>query len=206
MLYQAGLQITLAIVALVIIFTFAQPRFEQISTKQGQLLELTDALEKMGQYNTLLRQRLSEIDSFSQANLSRLNTYLPTEIDPAKVADDLVNIAEQNQLTVQDINFTDATEVLTTDGIQVDLTTADPTERANQGQGSASLLAEAARERTAQRFTMNVLGSYEALQATLQDIERNAYPLRVMRLDFSSEGDSVLNQYQLEIDTYAFNP
>ena len=203
MLYQTGLQIVLAIVSIIMIVTFIRPQFTQLAERQSELIELADALEKINQYNTLLRQRMAEVDRFSQADLDRLETFLPTEVDPARVASDIVTIVEQNNLVLQEVTFAEAADVIVLDGGQVNRETADPTERTT-GVGFSSLESEAARERTTQRFTVSVLGSYEALLGALRDFERNAYPLHLVTLSFSSEPNSVVTQYRLEFDTFAF--
>jgi hypothetical protein len=201
MAYQAGFQILLVIVAVVITYTFTQPKFTEISEMQDQRVAYQDAIAKTEQYNALLQQRLNDIASFSRSDITALNTFMPTTIDPAAVADDLTSIIERNGLLLQSISFGDVGTITVLTGDTLDLTTSD-----EPLAGGGSIEAEARRALVTQRFTVTVLGSYEALQGMLQDMERNAYPLQVATFQFTSDPESILNVYQFEIDSFAFDP
>jgi len=55
-----------------------------------------------------------------------------------------------------------------------------------------------------QQFEVEVVGTYEQIKAMLSDLERNAYPLKIVEFEFElEEVNASLVQYSLLLETYA---
>lgn len=213
MRYQAGIQIILLLTALVIALTVVKPKFDSIRQVQTSMASYRDALDNIGRYNQRLQALLNQANSLPEHDRSALFRYLPEEVDTVSVARDISNIASQNQLLLLDIS-TGEPRPVTASVVETDTApvvdpidplapgaVSEPTEEGAFVEGgevdSGTLMAAA--------FKVEVVGTYEQMKAMLADLERNNYPLRVVKLDFSlvDEGNGSLTQYSLELETYS---
>ena len=189
MRFQAGLQIVLIILSIVIVMTIIRPELDKITVVQNEISKSNDAVAKADQYNRHLQQMIDKAESIPRADQVALDRFLPSEIDRIEVARDIENIVSQNGLLLQKVSGENSVEVTVAN---------DPV----AGPGS-SLAVEAQRSLVAQNFSVSVIGTYENMKNMLRDIERNAYPLRVVSLSFSTDAESLLYTFSLELQTFA---
>lgn len=224
MRFQAITQILLVGLSLVMIFTIVRPMFETVSANQDEIEKFRNAVNTAGMFNARLSELRARAESFSQEDLSALEAYMPAEIDPLSVSRDIVAIVEENGLVLASIEAGESSEPSTDEGegmMPTDPGMVDPAMDpgmdpamdpmmggVDAGMG-AGLLSEAEKMLVTQAFTLEVLGTYEQMKELLADLERNAYPLRLISLEFggSEEGEETIVSdgytFTLELETYA---
>ncbi len=198
MRFQAGIQVTLLIVAIVIAVSVVKPKIESIRSEQSEVEAYREAVANINRYNQKLQELTSQSSAISSYDRAVLWRYLPEEIDATAVARDIANIVSQNRLLLLDI-VPDQVAPVTSEATFEDpsLMPADTGVLADDGTVTAGVL-------VAQQFQLEVVGTYDQMKAMLRDLERNAYPLRLMEFEFSQEGEgSSLVQYSLLLETYA---
>lgn len=206
MRFQAGIQILLLIIAVVIAFSVIKPKIEAISTDQSEVASYRAAIENIGRYNQQLQTLINQANALSAYDRAVLWRYLPEEIDATLVASDISNIVSQNRLLLLDVVPADVDLVTaetfdpnSPDGIA--MAPVDPTGVVLEGEAGLpkGML-------VSQQFQVEVVGTYEQMKAMMRDFERNAYPLKLVNFEFALEEEgSGLVQYSLLLETYALS-
>ena len=197
MRFQASIQILLLIIAVVIVFTVIRPKFAEIQFNQDEIVGYQLALSKAGEYNQRLNELFNRANSIPASQRTDLNRYLPVTLDPTEISRDIENIVNNNELLLVELSATESSDVTVTnpDG-EVDDTQPEFVQFSEQiSEGTSGLIA--------QRFSFNAIGTYDQLKTLLQDLERNAYPLRLVELNFQAAEDTPLNQYSITLESYA---
>ena len=197
MRFQAGIQIILIVIAVVIVTMVIRPKFAEIQSDQNEIASYGQAVDKADAYNALLQEKLNKANNFPRADRIALDKYLPASIDTARVSRDISNIAKKHGLLVQELSSSEEQT------ITVSLGDVNVTQNAQRKEGT--LANEAQNELSAKNFTVEVIGGYTQMKLMLQDIERNAYPLHITEFSFDSNGESVLHKFSLKLETYALN-
>ena len=195
MKFQASVQILLIIIDVVVVVTVVRPKFAEIQTNQQEIQRFGNAVEKATQFNQKLQELIDRADGISSLDMIRLNSFLPERIDSVRVSRDVQNIAKTNGLLLENISSS------ASDGGAV--TTSDTIGANGEQLNSQSISSEAERDLVIQQFELEVIGSYENLKNMLRDIERNAYPLRLVELTLAAEEESLLHAYEMTLETYA---
>jgi len=203
MRFQVGIQITLLVVAIIIAFSVVKPKIDSIRIDQSEVAAYQVALENIGRYNQHLQTLINQANALSGYDRSVLERYLPKEIDATLVASDISNIVSRNRLLLLDIIPDEAIPVTaySADGQIEESAAYDPNtgvlmdEELSGDQDSVLM---------AQQFEVEVVGTYDQMKAMLSDMERNAYPLKLVEFEFNLEEiDASLVQYSLLLETYA---
>lgn len=205
MRFQAGIQITLLIVAIIIAFSVIKPKIESIRADQGEVASYREAIENIGLYNQRLQSLINQANSLSAYDRSVLLRYLPEEVDATLVASDISNIVSANRLLLLDI-IPDLPEAVTVETGEV---INDPNAVAMEPTVGVVVDGSVTAPEgvlMAQQFKVEVVGTYDQMKAMLKDFERNAYPLRLVEFEFElEEGNSNLVQYSLILETYSLS-
>ena len=216
MRFQAGIQIILLVVSVVIVFTVIKPKFAVISQSQVEAAAYSNAVDNIGQYNARLQDLMNQASSISADDLAALYRYLPEEVDAVAVGRDIANIASDNGLLLLDVTPDDA-EVVETEvdagaygmavdpGMVADPSMSDPTMSGDATGFVESSAPTRSLSLSSQTFDVKVIGTYEDMKMMLQDLERNDYPLQVVEFAFSStdEDEGDLKEYTLLLRTYS---
>ncbi|OGG41341.1 hypothetical protein A2837_02360 [Candidatus Kaiserbacteria bacterium RIFCSPHIGHO2_01_FULL_46_22] len=202
MRFQAGTQIVLIVISIVIVFTVVKPKFSEIAYQQNEMVTYRTALDNIGRYNQRLQTLLNQAKAMSEPERENLFRYLPEEIDAVVVGRDIANMADSNNLLLLDVE----------PGTLAAVTTVVPEQGAAPESGTDTGMVAPPSEdgETAkstgmysQKFKVGVVGNYEDMKSFLKDLERNAYPLRLLELDFTiEETDNSLLEYSLVLETY----
>lgn len=203
MRFQAGIQILLIVISLVIVFTVIKPKFDDISYQQNEMITYQSALNNIGQYNQRLQTLINQAKAMNEEERSSLMRYLPEEIDAVAVGRDIVNIAEQNGLLLMEIEPSPATLITTSmpDQTVVDPSSAEMEGSVTEGDGTSSSKNGGL---YGQKYKLSVVGGYDSMKDFLKDIERNAYPLRLVEFSFEiNEEPGQLQKYEMTLETYA---
>lgn len=207
MRFQAITQIILVVLSLVMIFTIVRPMFAKIQVNQDEVHRFREAVATAGQFNARLSELRSIANSFSADDLAALELYVPAEIDTLSVSRDIVQIVEQNQMVVQSIGAEELEEPVESENAEMPMpppVPMDPAMDPAMGMVEGTMLQEEAENSMIkQRFTLEVLGTYEQMKLMLADFERNAYPLRLVELEFTAGAESQLFLFTVVLETYA---
>ena len=195
MRFQAGIQIFLIIVAVIIVFTVIKPEFEKIQDTQNSVAEINDAIKKADPYLESLKDKIGKAESFPQSDLVSLNRFIPETVDTVKVARDIEVIIAESGLLLQNVKIGD--------GIPVNVVNGQARNRsANTGDTEDSGLTKGLQSYV---FTIDAIGSYERMKIMLEALERNAYPLQLTKFEFASENGSILHSFKLELRTFSLS-
>lgn len=195
MRFQAITQLILVGVSLVIMFTVIRPMFGEIRAGQDEVQRIQGALDAVGQFNAHLAELRSRAQSFDPVAMRSLLTYVPTEVDPLAVSRDMQRIAELNEVTVISIGIDQSSEE--------DEEAAEDPEEEDADAPPPSLGAEASADLESVRFAFVGVGTYDQITSMLADMERNAYPLRLVSLQFAAAEDMPGYRATAVIETYA---
>jgi hypothetical protein len=198
MRFQAGIQIVLVVISLVIVYMVIKPKFAEIAYNQDEMASYNEALDKANLYNQTLRELVNRSANIPRADAEALDRFLPTQINATVVARDIKNIIDKNSLVTIDI--------VAEDVVAVD--TADNSEGVSDDGAIVMqdrMLREARSNLSTQQFTVTAIGTYEQMKGMLADFERNAYPLRLVEFSFDTKSDVSLLTFSLKLETYALN-
>lgn len=212
-------QLILFITSFVIIFTYIKPSYETLQAIQVEADEYTTALKSAEQFNFELSNQLDAANSFSPDETNALNRYMPKEIDSIAVMRDLEIIAVRNNMDIQALSSSEATIVQSAaedevydDEIYEDELYDESYDEDGDGFAQGQQLKSSQAATMSMTFTLNVQGTYEDFKAMLRDLERNAYPLEITTLSFTSVSDSGeggtntgaddLYAYNIMVETY----
>lgn len=197
MRFQAGLQILLIILAIVISVTAIKPRLAEVQFNQNEIAQYLDALQKAGLYNQTLQELLNRASGISPSEKSALNRFLPEKLDITLTSRDIKNIIDRNGMLLVEIEAkpSDAATVASNGG-----------NVAEDGFIRSEVLeSEARQDLNATRFVVEVIGNYGQMKSMLQDFEHNSYPLRLVVFAFEAPNDSDLYHYSIELETYSIS-
>jgi hypothetical protein len=159
-------QIVLIVTAFTIIFTFVTPSLATIKSNQDELFQYKEAVLKASQFNARLQELKDIRDSFSQDDMSSLDTFLPTSIDKVSVMKDIESIFGNLGVPVTSIAASE--EVSPTGDIVLEGVEAS---------AAAPVISY-------QDYEVTFTTSYENLKNLLALLEANATLLEVMELSF----------------------
>lgn len=187
--YRSTVQILLVIISVVIVFTYIRPSFQEMKSVQDETQEYKEALENATTFNQELQRLLSVANSYSSSELRLLERYLPDRVDVIAVMRDIETIVKNNKMALT--------------GLSSELSGTEAYNPTNVPQGQAN---SDTKENSlyVQQFVVETAGTYDQFKLLLQDFERNAYPLEVVRIGFIP-GEGTLYTFSIVLETYALN-
>jgi len=164
-------QIVVICLATAIVIFFVRPTFFDIGMIQNEIQQYAQERERVDETNANLAGLVSELESVSTSNRTRLVTYLPNSLDEVAVLRDIEIMAESTGVNYTVIEYVG--ELL------------DTSEEARMSVTESNTVAH--------EFSLSVEGTYQRLKDFLSLLEQNQYPLQVQTLRFSStEGGFLL--------------
>jgi len=91
------------VVAGVLFVGYTRPTYEKVQAIRADIVKFDQALEKSRELQELKRGLLSRYNTFTEANLSRLNRMLPDHVDNVRLVLDLDNLASRYGMAVQNV-------------------------------------------------------------------------------------------------------
>ncbi len=101
--------IILIVVAVGLFFFQVNPLYGDIKTLRTESSQYDEALKIADQLTDLRSELSTKLDSFSQADLDRLDHFLPNKIDTVRVILDVDGIASRDSVKLRNLNIIDAT-------------------------------------------------------------------------------------------------
>ncbi|MDC1205536.1 hypothetical protein N8083_01675 [Candidatus Pacebacteria bacterium] len=185
--YRSAIQIVLIIISIVIIVTYVQPTFEEVRSTQDETKEFQEALVSAKTFNTELQKLTAAASSFNEADLRALERYIPDTVDTIAVMRDIETIIQNNKMALTSLGS--------------EASGLESAEQISNAQGQTPSVNT--QELYVQQFEVSVAGTYDQFKLLLQDFERNAYPLEVQHITFSS-GEGSLYNFDITLETYSF--
>ncbi len=176
------------IIALLIFFFFAQPKFAEINATQNESLQYQNAAAKAQELNAELSAKLTEKRAYPVEALEKLDALVPESIDEIKILNDLNEIAKSHNMLFGNVSVSAADEFSNSEGVG---------EITAQTVNYADLITT--------DISFSLIGSYEQFKAFLNDIEQSLVMLEVLNISFST-GESALQQYEISARVFSLPP
>lgn len=208
MRFQAVTQIILIIISIVVIFTIIRPALTNIGENQEELARYEEAYVMATEFNAKLAALQAQANEFSASERNALETYMPETLSALDVSRDIATIAEQNNLLIESLTQenADGSGVIQEREMVGEAQFDDPMMMDSEFGSGSILEQEAARSLERGRFELTAVGTYEQVKQTMIDLERNAYPLRLITFELTPlESNSPLYTVIMKIETYALN-
>ncbi len=182
--------IILIIAAVGLFFFEVKPFYSEVQTLRAEGVEYDHALEMAAELGTLRDKLETKLESFSQADLNRLNHFLPQQLDTVRIIFDIDGIGIQNGLKVNNVKVT------------------------TEGNTSPKVDVEKVQSRTAAALptyqTVNVSFDFNApyLQgvAFIKDLEKSLRLFDSVKVDITPpDQKSSLYTFKMDIKTYWIN-
>lgn len=184
MKYGAFTQIAVAIIAIVIVFTYVRPTFTEIGEIQDKIAEFDAAIEKVSAVNNQLANLVSQVNSVSVEERQALLTFMPDHIDYVAIQRDIQSMAEASEVELMDLAYS---------GFDIETATEE----------DGVLL----QKPVVHEFQVNVQGEYGNVKQFLRNLEENDYPLHVYMFDGTLADSEAENLEEIEvgllIETYS---
>lgn len=155
-------QIGTIIAAILLVFLYTLPTFEEIGQVQSDSEEYRVQRSKVQSISDRLASHVRTVNGMSTSEKDRLFTYLPDELDEVHVMRDIAIIATDADLTFNDISYNPIKNT------------------APQDEGETQQLSEK------HTFSLDVEGTYPQLKTFLSSLEKNEYPLEIAKIDIKS--------------------
>lgn len=173
------LPVFFVIIAFGIFFGYVDGAYQDTKSLHAEVQNYDDALQKSKELQAIRDALLSRYNTFSSADLERLEKMLPDNIDNVRLVLELDSIAAQYGMRVSGVVIN---EEVTTNAEG----TVGPS---NEFYDTVVL-------------SFNVTGSYENFIAFLQDIESNLRVADITTLAFDGDSSEAVYTYSLGIRTY----
>ena len=164
---------------------YIRPQYEQIETLQERQEQYDDALAAADELFKLRDELVNKYNSFSTADLRRLQKFLPKQIDDVRLLLDIDQIAEGYDITLEEIEITDVGD-----------------ENKNTAKG-------AVRQSDEDDIDLNTLGlsftfdaTYDEFVDFFKDLESSLRIIDITELSFRSVGSGENNAYS---NVYTFS-
>tara|TARA_B100000745_G_scaffold268580_1_gene194709 strand:+ start:1075 stop:1635 length:561 start_codon:yes stop_codon:yes gene_type:complete len=179
--------------------SYIKPKFDELRDLENDIVSYKAAVADATQFTSLLAELTNRADSVSAGELQALEKFLPSETDVVEVEQDIEAMAILSGLLPISIAVSDAEES------QREVFDDE------EGEIPSDMLLERSLE--AKRFNMTLVGEYDDLKSFLENLEVNAYPLKIVSLEAVSgeleQGGVVVNSgliYNLVLEAKSFNP
>ena len=166
----------LIVVAFGLFFGFTRDTIDSIYAAQAKISELDQALSNDKDLRKIRAQKLDVYNSFSNADLDRINKLLPDSIDNVRLIIDIDNLASKYGMSVKNAK------------IKTDASAPDVVGRNGKKYGSVVL-------------SFSTTGAYNDLRLFLRDLETSLRLVDVTGLSFNSS-DKDSQEFAFELRTY----
>ncbi|MCE9541620.1 type 4a pilus biogenesis protein PilO [Candidatus Kaiserbacteria bacterium] len=172
-----------------IFFMYTQPTYDQSGTVKGQIAEYDAALTKSTELQQLKQTLLSRYNTFSPADVDRLQKLLPDHVDNVRLILDLDNMAGRHGMALQNVAIS-----------------APQTESTSKT--AASSISSSKQRYDSLTLKFSTAGSYDTFQQFLLDLETSLrivdlISLRLTRVSSADSKDTNPSYtYDITIRTY----
>lgn len=169
------------VIAVLLLFFFTQPQYDNIQVVQKEIDEYSSATEKYKEFSTKLEEKLNSIQTYSLVQNSRLARLAPQDLDEAKLLVDIEDIVKRQNMLFGNIDV--------------------ETRTIESNEGPDAIVSEETELITVD-VTFEAIGTYEQFKSLLRSLEQSLTLLEVTEISFSVIEDSPFQQYGLTVRAF----
>lgn len=170
MKYSVFAQVAVAIVAVVIVFTYVSPTLGTIGELQDDVARFDQAIAQVVTVNAMLDDLVNKMDAISPDDRRALITFMPDHLDELAVMRDISNMVHQSTATLTELSY---------EGPSAEAFQADSPEQITE-------------HPVGHDFTLAIKGPYDAVKQVVRSLEENDYPIHAYQLRIASAESSDL--------------
>ncbi len=172
--------IFLIVLSIGLFFTFTKPYYEGLKTVAATAASYQDALDNIDDIIAARDRLLVNYNSIPKAELDRLATALPENIDTVKLAHELDSIGARYGISIKSLGI----------------------DTASQGQASNVVLPEGSKQPYEKAIvSVSFISNYKSFRSFLADLEKSLRIMDVKSLRFQA-GENGLYEHKILIETY----
>lgn len=173
------IQLLMLILALSVFFSYVKPTFLNIGKIQDEIAAYIVELGKVSAVNQQLRDLNDQVLALPASDMSKLNTYMPDEVDEVKIVSDIFAMADEARVYAKTVKYNG-------------LSKAEFRSDADDKKDDKPITHE---------ISVDVTGTYEQAKKFLALLEINNYPLEVHDLKITSTELGIIS-LQMKVITY----
>ena len=163
---------------------YIQPQYDKVGVLQAEIEKYDDAISAAGQLRNLRNDLVDKFNSFSTADLRRIEKFLPDQIDDVRLVLDINRIAEDNDLILEDIT--------------IDAPEEKPSEQSRLNVGT--VVDESGFNILEVGFSFDA--TYEEFLSFISDLESSLRVIDITRLDFDVTESPSVYAFNMTLQTY----
>lgn len=163
-------------------FGFIDPTYNSVKELRAEEAKFDEALNRSKELQQVRDQLLSRYNTFSQADLERLEKLLPDNVDNVRLILDLDSLAVRYGMRLRDVGF------------------QSDNSRAQRGQVGASDT-----DYDSLILSFSVTGSYDTFRAFVESLEQSLRLVDIQSISFSAT-DTGVYDYSIAVKTYWLKP
>lgn len=193
------------LIALGLLFSYVKPTFEQVKLLQDETQEYVQAIDRADTLRTRVNELIAKRNSFSPADLERLEAFLPDRINEVALMLDLNTLAKRHGLTFGNIKIADNDARNEIEPLPETITRSVLIDPNNPAAGSVEETISIPKYFTPIDISFSVVGVYEDFKSFIIDLEKSLALIDIRSLSISpTEGDQTT--YTITTRLYSFNP
>lgn len=170
------------VIAIGIFFGFIDPAYSRTNELRVEEAQFDQALTRSRELQQVRDQLLSQFNVISQSNISRLEKFLPDNIDNVRLILDIDSIAARYGMRTRNVQ------------LEVGNDRSGLGQVGQDDRGFQSII-----------VSFSVTGSYSNFRAFVSDLERSLRLVDVVGISFSADNSDVYD-YSVSIKTYWLKP
>jgi len=170
--------IILIIVSIAVFLTYTDPAYNKIKTAEKDEVQYDEALNKSRELQTIRDSLLSKYNTFSPADIEKLEKLLPDNVDNVRLILEIDNTASKYGMNLRDVSVSGGTETT-----------------------GKNIVEATAKDFYTITLSFSVSSSYANFVKFIEDLERKLRIVDVSRIVFKAS-DSDFNEYRVSIETY----
>ena len=163
------IQLVLILLVVIAFVSYIKPKFDELRQIEDSIVQYKEAVQNASQFTSLLDELKNRAAAISAGELQALEKFLPSEVDVVEVEQDIEAIALLSGLIPVSIVVADIedTKTIENDDEEYEMSASETLSRSLESR----------------RFTATLVGEYADFKTFLENLEVNAYPMRITSLE-----------------------
>jgi len=170
--------IILIIVSIAVFLTYTDPAYNKIKIAEKDEVQYDEALNKSRELQIIRDSLLSKYNTFSSADIEKLEKLLPDNIDNVRLILEIDNTASKYGMNLRDVSVSGGTET-----------------------AGKNIVEATAKDFYTITLSFSVSSSYANFVKFIEDLENKLRIVDVSRIAFKAS-DSDFNEYRVSVETY----
>ncbi|TSC69159.1 MAG: Uncharacterized protein G01um101456_303 [Parcubacteria group bacterium Gr01-1014_56] len=178
---QFLIPIVLVIAAIALFALYTNPTYQSAKSVQAEVAVYNDALDKSQELRRTRDEKIAAFNTFAPADIERLNSILPDNVDNIHLIIDINNIATRRGLALKNVTLGNLSD--------------SASARSSLAVGSSGSAVGSV------ELGFSLSTSYENMLAFIQDLEHSLRVMDIESISFTA-GDTDTADYDFSIRTY----